>query len=162
MTLSFISGQSLNEKSEQEPLKIWGHIENGQIVKAEAPVISAQCIRVPVSDGHLAAVFVSFEKKPDKEEILARWKEFRGKPQILGLPHAPKQFITYMEEDNRPQTGIDRDIYGGMGITAGRLRSDNNFDWRFVGLSHNTLRGAAGGAMLGAELLAAEGYLTRK
>lgn len=158
--IPYIGGE--DEKSEQEPLKIWGHIENGQIVKAEAPVISAQCIRVPVSDGHLAAVFVSFEKKPDKEEILARWKEFRGKPQILGLPHAPEQFITYMEEDNRPQTGIDRDIYGGMGITAGRLRSDNNFDWRFVGLSHNTLRGAAGGAMLGAELLAAEGYLTRK
>ena len=158
--IPFIGGEE--EKSEQEPLKIWGHIDNGRIVKREAPVISAQCIRVPVSDGHLAAVFVSFEKKPEREEILARWKEFRGKPQILGLPHAPEQFITYMEEDNRPQTRLDRDICGGMGITAGRLRGDNSFDWRFVGLSHNTLRGAAGGAVLGAELLAAEGIITNK
>lgn len=158
--IPFIGGEE--EKSEQEPLKIWGHIENGKILSRKAPVISAQCIRVPVSDGHLAAVFVSFEKKPDRNEILARWSEFRGKPQILGLPHAPEQFITYMEDDNRPQTRLDRDICGGMGITAGRLRGDNSFDWRFVGLSHNTLRGAAGGAVLGAELLAAEGIIIKK
>ena len=158
--IPFIGGEE--EKSEQEPLKIWGQIENGKILSRKAPVISAQCIRVPVSDGHLAAVFVSFEKKPDRNEILARWSEFRGKPQLLGLPHAPEQFITYMEDDNRPQTRLDRDICGGMGITAGRLRGDNSFDWRFVGLSHNTLRGAAGGAVLGAELLAAEGIIIKK
>lgn len=155
--IPYIGGEE--EKSEQEPLKIWGSVKDGIIEKAASPVISTQCIRVPVSDGHLAAVFVSFDKKPTKEEILERWNSFKGKPQTLGLPHAPEQFITYFEEDNRPQTGIDRNIYGGMGISAGRLRGDNVYDWRFIGLSHNTLRGAAGGAMLGAELLAAEGYL---
>ena len=158
--IPYIGGE--DEKSEREPLRIWGTVENGVIVPATRPVISAQCIRVPVTDGHLAAVFVSFDRKPSKEEILERWRSFRGKPQELGLPHAPEQFITYFEENDRPQTHTERDIYGGMGITAGRLREDNNFDWRFIGLSHNTLRGAAGGAMLGAELLTALGYLTAK
>lgn len=158
--IPYIGGE--DEKSEREPLRIWGTVENGVIVPATRPVISAQCIRVPVTDGHLAAVFVSFDRKPSKEEILDRWRSFRGKPQELGLPHAPEQFITYFEENDRPQTHTERDIYGGMGITAGRLREDNNFDWRFIGLSHNTLRGAAGGAMLGAELLTALGYLTAK
>ena len=158
--IPYIGGE--DEKSEREPLRIWGTVENGVIVPATRPVISAQCIRVPVTDGHLAAVFVSFDRKPSKEEILERWRSFRGKPQELGLPHAPEQFITYFEENDRPQTHTERDIYGGMGITAGRLRGDNNFDWRFIGLSHNTLRGAAGGAMLGAELLTALGYLTAK
>lgn len=158
--IPYIGGE--DEKSEREPLRIWGTVENGVIVPATRPVISAQCIRVPVTDGHLAAVFVNFDRKPSKEEILERWRSFRGKPQELGLPHAPEQFITYFEENDRPQTHTERDIYGGMGITAGRLREDNNFDWRFIGLSHNTLRGAAGGAMLGAELLTALGYLTAK
>ena len=158
--IPYIGGEE--EKSEQEPLKIWGSIENGAIVKAKSPVITTQCIRVPVSDGHLAAVFVTFKKKPSKEEILRAWAEYSGKPQKLGLPSAPKQFIRYFEEDNRPQTKLDRDIEGGMGITAGRLREDTLYDWKFVGLSHNTLRGAAGGAVLIAELLASEGYITAK
>ena len=131
---------------------------HGVVVKADAPLITTQCIRVPVSNGHTAAVFVDFEKKPSKDEILARWKEFKGKPQILGLPSAPEQFITYFEEDNRPQAKLDRDIYGGMGVTAGRLREDIVYDYKFVGLSHNTLRGAAGGAVLIAELLYRLGY----
>ncbi len=146
------------EKSEQEPLRVWGHVENGEIVKADAPIITTQCIRVPVTDGHTAAVFVRFENKPTKEEILDAWKNFSGKPQELGLPHAPEQFITYFEEDNRPQAKLDRDIYGGMGVTVGRLREDTVYDYKFVGLSHNTLRGAAGGAVLIAELLYREGY----
>ena len=154
--IPFIGGEE--EKSEQEPLRVWGKVENGEIVKAEAPVITTQCIRVPVSDGHTAAVFVKFENKPTKEEILKAWKEFSGKPQELGLPHAPEQFITYFEEDNRPQAALDRDIYGGMGVTVGRLREDKIYDYKFVGLSHNTLRGAAGGAVLIAELLYREGY----
>ena len=156
--IPFIGGEE--EKSEQEPLRIWGKIENGEIVKAAAPVITTQCIRVPVSDGHTAAVFVKFAKKPTKEEILDAWKNFAGRPQELKLPHAPEQFITYFEEDNRPQAALDRDIYGGMGVTAGRLREDpaGIYDYKFVGLSHNTLRGAAGGAVLIAELLCAEGY----
>jgi len=158
--IPYIGGEE--EKSEQEPLRIWGRVENGEIVKAKSPLITTQCIRVPVSDGHLAAVFVSFEKKPEKEEILRRWKEFRGAPQELGLPSAPKQFITYFEEENRPQTGVDRMTEGGMGVCAGRLREDSMFDYKFVGLSHNTLRGAAGGAVLIAELLAVKGYLTCK
>jgi len=158
--IPYIGGEE--EKSEQEPLKIWGSIENGEIVKAKSPVITTQCIRVPVSDGHLAAVFVTFKKKPTKEQILKAWAEYSGKPQALGLPSAPKQFITYFEEDNRPQTGFDRDIEGGMGITAGRLREDSLYDYKFVGLSHNTLRGAAGGAVLIAELLTAEGYIQAK
>ena len=154
--IPYIGGEE--EKSEQEPLRVWGKVENGQIVKAESPVITTQCIRVPVTNGHTAAVFVKFRKNPTKEQILKAWKEFSGKPQALKLPHAPEQFITYFEEDNRPQAHIDRDIYGGMGVTAGRLREDTVYDWKFVGLSHNTLRGAAGGAVLIAELLHKEGY----
>ena len=154
--IPFIGGEE--EKSEQEPLRVWGKVENGQIVKAAAPLITTQCIRVPVTDGHPAAVFVKFRKKPTKEQILAAWKSFKGKPQDLGLPHAPAQFITYFEEDNRPQAALDRDIYGGMGVTVGRLRPDTLFDYKFVGLSHNTLRGAAGGAVLIAELLYRLGY----
>ncbi len=158
--IPYIGGEE--EKSEQEPLKIWGHIEGDKIVKAAAPLITTQCIRVPVSDGHTAAVFVTFENKPTKEEILNAWKEYKGKPQEMGLPSAPEQFITYFEEDNRPQAKLDRDIYKGMGITVGRLREDTVYDYKFVGLSHNTLRGAAGGAVLIAELLYREGYITKK
>ncbi len=158
--IPYIGGEE--EKSEQEPLRIWGHIENHAIVKAAAPLITTQCIRVPVTDGHMAAVFFRSEKKLEKEEILQRWKEFKGRPQILGLPHAPEQFITYFEEDNHPQTGIDRMVCGGMGVSAGRLRRDTMFDWKFVGLAHNTLRGAAGGALLGAELLTADGWIEAK
>ena len=154
--IPYIGGEE--EKSEQEPLKVWGSIENGEIVKAKSPVITTQCIRVPVTDGHTAAVFVKFRKKPTKEEILSAWRNFKGEPQILELPHAPKQFITYFEEDNRPQAKLDRDIYGGMGVTVGRLREDHVYDYKFVGLSHNTLRGAAGGAVLIAELLYKKGY----
>ena len=157
--IPYIGGEE--EKSEQEPLRVWGKVENGVIVKADAPIITTQCIRVPVTNGHTAAVFMSFERTPSKEEILQRWAEFKGLPQELELPSAPKQFITYFEEDNRPQCAVDRDIYGGMGITAGRLREDTMFDYKFVGLSHNTLRGAAGGAVLIAELLYREGYLTK-
>ena len=154
--IPFIGGEE--EKSEKEPLRVWGSVENGEIVPATAPVITTQCLRVPVTDGHTAAVFVKFENKPTKEEILDAWKNYQGKPQALGLPSAPEQFITYFEEDNRPQAKLDRDIYGGMGITAGRLREDTLYDYKFVGLSHNTLRGAAGGAVLIAELLYREGY----
>lgn len=154
--IPYIGGEE--EKSEQEPLRVWGKVENGEIVKAEAPVITTQCIRVPVTDGHTAAVFVKFENKPTKEQILEAWKSFKGKPQEMKLPHAPEQFITYFEEDNRPQAALDRDIYGGMGVTVGRLREDKLYDYKFVGLSHNTLRGAAGGAVLIAELLYKEGY----
>ena len=154
--IPYIGGEE--EKSEQEPLRVWGKVENGEIVKADAPVITTQCIRVPVTDGHTAAVFVKFRKKPSKEEILKAWAEFSGEPQALELPHAPKQFITYFEEDNRPQAALDRDIYGGMGVTVGRLREDKLYDYKFVGLSHNTLRGAAGGAVLIAELLYKKGY----
>ena len=154
--IPYIGGEE--EKSEQEPLKIWGKVENGEVVKADAPLITTQCIRVPVSDGHTAAVFVKFENKPSKEEIIKAWAEYAGKAQELELPSAPKQFITYFEEDNRPQAKLDRDIYGGMGITLGRLREDSVFDYKFVGLSHNTLRGAAGGAVLIAELLYKLGY----
>ena len=158
--IPYIGGEE--EKSEQEPLRIWGHIEDGAIVKAAAPLITTQCIRVPVIDGHMAAVFVSFEKKPTKDEILEAWKTFRGRPQELELPSAPAQFLTYFEEDNRPQTALDRDLYGGMGVSLGRLREDTMFDYKFVGLSHNTVRGAAGGAVLIAELLYREGYITAK
>ena len=154
--IPFIGGEE--EKSEQEPLRVWGRVENGAIVKAAAPVITTQCIRVPVTDGHTAAVFVKFRNKPTKEQILTAWKKFSGKPQELGLPHAPAQFITYFEEENRPQAALDRDLYGGMGVSVGRLREDALYDWKFVGLSHNTLRGAAGGAVLIAELLHREGY----
>lgn len=154
--IPYIGGEE--EKSEQEPLKVWGRIENGEIVKASEPVITTQCIRVPVTDGHTAAVFVKFRKKPTKEEILTAWRDFSGEPQKLGLPHAPEQFITYFEENDRPQARLDRDIYGGMGVTVGRLREDHVYDYKFVGLSHNTLRGAAGGAVLIAELLYKKGY----
>ena len=154
--IPYIGGEE--EKSEQEPLRVWGKVENGEIVKASSPVITTQCIRVPVTDGHTAAVFVKFRKKPTKEQILRAWAEFSGEPQELKLPHAPEQFITYFEEDNRPQAALDRDIYGGMGVTVGRLREDIVYDYKFVGLSHNTLRGAAGGAVLIAELLYKKGY----
>lgn len=154
--IPFIGGEE--EKSEREPLKIWGNIEGGEIVTANEPKITAQCLRVPVSDGHTAAVFVSFDKKPSKEEILQAWAEFAGEPQKLGLPSAPKQFLHYFEEDNRPQAKLDRMLENGMAVSVGRLREDIVFDYKFVCLSHNTLRGAAGGAVLMAELLAAKGY----
>ena len=155
--IPYIGGEE--EKSEKEPLKIWGYVENGEIVNATAPVITAQCLRVPVSDGHTAAVFVSFDKKPTKEEILTAWSNFAGVPQELKLPSAPAQFIRYFEEDNRPQAKLDRMEGNGMSVTVGRLREDIVFDYKFVGLSHNTLRGAAGGAVLLAELLTAKGYM---
>ncbi len=158
--IPYIGGEE--EKSEQEPLKIWGKVENGEIVKAAAPLITTQCIRVPVSDGHTAAVFVRFKNKPTKEQILEAWAEYSGKPQELELPHAPKQFIHYFEEDNRPQANVDRNLEGGMAISLGRLREDTLFDYKFVGLSHNTLRGAAGGAVEIAELLYRLGYLSAK
>ncbi len=154
--IPYIGGEE--EKSEQEPLKVWGAVKNGEIVKATSPVITTQCIRVPVTDGHTAAVFVKFRNKPTKEQILSAWKNFKGEPQYLELPHAPLQFITYFEEDNRPQARLDRDIYNGMGVSVGRLREDHVYDYKFVGLSHNTLRGAAGGAVLIAELLYKKGY----
>lgn len=158
--IPYIGGEE--EKSEQEPLRIWGKVINGEIVKAEGPVITTQCIRVPVTDGHTAAVFVSFEKKPTKEQIIHAWNNFKGLPQELSLPSAPKQFIKYFEEENRPQANLDRDYENGMGVTLGRLREDQVFDYKFVGLSHNTVRGAAGGAVLTAELLKAKGYITKK
>ena len=158
--IPYIGGEE--EKSEKEPLKVWGKIDGDKIVDNTDIKITSQCIRVPVTDGHLATTFVKFENKPSKEEILELWKSYSGRPQELELHTAPKQFITYFEEDNRPQTGVDRDIEGGMGVTAGRLREDNLFQWKFVGLSHNTLRGAAGGAMLTAELLTKLGYITAK
>ena len=156
--IPYIGGEE--EKSEREPLKIWGELRGGTIVPAEAPLITTQCIRVPVTDGHTAAVFVNFENKPPKEAIIAEWRTFRGVPQLLNLPSAPEHFITYFDEDDRPQIKLDRGIYGGMGITAGRLRPDTMFDYKFVGMSHNTLRGAAGGAVLIAELLFRQGYLS--
>ncbi len=155
--IPYIGGEE--EKSEREPLKIWGTLDGGQIRPASSPVITAQCLRVPVSDGHTAAVFASFEKKPQREEILSAWKNYKGLPQELQLPSAPKQFIHYFDEADRPQAKLDRDVEGGMAISAGRLREDSVFDVRFIGLSHNTLRGAAGGAVLLAELLAAEKYI---
>lgn len=158
--IPYISGEE--EKSEQEPLRIFGHIENGQIVKAEKPVITCQCIRVPVLNGHTAAVFVRFAKKPTKEQLIDRLVNYSGEPQKLGLPSAPKQFIRYMEEDNRPQVSLDVDYEKGMGISIGRLRPDTVYDYKFVGLSHNTLRGAAGGAVLCAELLKAKGFIDKK
>ena len=154
--IPYIGGEE--EKSEQEPLKVWGEIKGNEIVKAESPAITTQCLRVPVSDGHTAAVFVSFENKPSKEEILQAWKDFSGVPQELELPSAPKQFIHYFEENDRPQAKLDRDIEGGMAVSTGRLREDTQYDYKFVCLSHNTLRGAAGGGVLLAELLAAKGY----
>jgi aspartate-semialdehyde dehydrogenase len=159
--IPFIKGEE--EKSEQEPLKIWGTVAGGKIATATSPQITAQCIRVPVSDGHMAAVFVAFEKKPTREQILSAWKEFSGKPQQLKLPSAPVPFLQYFDDDTRPQTKLDRDNGNGQAISIGRLRPDNAmFDWRFVALSHNTVRGAAGGAVLTAELLASLGYLNAK
>ncbi len=158
--IPYIGGEE--EKSEQEPLRIWGSVENGEIIKASSPVITTQCIRVPVTDGHLAAVFVSFENKPSKEEIFKIWENYSGEPQTLQLPSAPKQFVKYFEEDNRPQTKLDRDIENGMGVTVGRLREDHMYDYKFVCLSHNTVRGAAGGAVLMAEYLKAKGYIQAK
>lgn len=155
--IPYIGGEE--EKSEKEPMKVWGKIEGDKIVDATSPKITTQCLRVPVSDGHTAAVFVSFEKKPSIDEIKQAWKDFSGEPQALGLPSAPKQFLNYFEEDNRPQAKLDRDLEGGMAISIGRLREDTVYDYKFVCLSHNTLRGAAGGAVLMAELLAAKGYM---
>ena len=155
--IPFIGGEE--EKSEKEPLKIWGKVEGNVIVDADSPNFTAQCIRVPVSNGHMGAVFVRFENKPSKEEILNIWKDFAGRAQELELPHAPKQFLNYFEEDNMPQTKLQRDLEGGMAISVGRLREDTQYDYKFVCLSHNTLRGAAGGAVLMAELLCAEGYM---
>lgn len=157
--IPYIGGEE--EKSEQEPLKIWGKVENGVIVNAIEPNITAQCIRVPVLDGHLATIFVNFENKPSIDEIKDIWKNFKGRAQELNLPSAPKQFIHYFEEDNRPQTHTERELEGGMAISAGRLREDSQYDYKFIGLSHNTLRGAAGGAVLMAELLCAEGYIEK-
>ena len=158
--IPYIGGEE--EKSEQEPLRIWGHIENGVIVKAESTVITCQCIRVPVLNGHTAAVFVKFKKKPTKEQLIEKLVNFKGIPQELELPSAPKQFIQYLEEDNRPQVSLDVDFEHGMGISVGRLREDTVYDYKFVGLSHNTVRGAAGGAVLCAELLTAKGYIAAK
>lgn len=158
--IPYIGGEE--EKSEQEPLRIWGEIQDGAIVKAAEPVITCQCIRVPVLNGHTAAVFVKFRKKPTKEELIDRLVNFRGLPQELALPSAPKQFMQYMEEDNRPQVSLDVDFENGMGVSVGRLREDTVYDYKFVGLSHNTVRGAAGGAVLCAELLTAQGYITAK
>ena len=158
--IPYIGGEE--EKSEKEPLRIWGEIKDGQIVPAEGPVITCQCIRVPVLNGHTAAVFVRFKKKPTKEQLIEKLNSFSGEPQRLGLPSAPKQFIRYLEEDNRPQVSLDVDYENGMGVNVGRLREDILFDYKFVGLSHNTVRGAAGGAILCAELLKAQGYITAR
>ena len=154
--IPYIGGEE--EKSEKEPLKIWGHIEDGRIVNNDEIEITTQCLRVPVSDGHMAAVFVTFENKPSIEEMKRLWKEYAGEPQRLELPSAPKQFLHYFEEDNCPQTRLHRDLEGGMAVSIGRIRPDTQYDYKFVCLSHNTLRGAAGGAVLTAELLAAKGY----
>ncbi len=158
--IPYIGGEE--EKSEQEPLRIWGHIENGEIVKAQEPKITCQCIRVPVLNGHTAAVFVKFRKQPTKEQLIDRLVNFKGYPQEMKLPSAPEQFIRYMEEDNRPQVQLDVDYERGMGVSVGRIREDSVYDWKFVGLSHNTVRGAAGGAVLCAETLKAKGYITKK
>ena len=158
--IPYIGGEE--EKSEQEPLRLWGKVEDGVIKKAALPVITCQCIRVPVLNGHTAAVFVKFNKKPSKEELIDRLVNFKGVPQELDLPSAPKQFIQYLEEDNRPQVKADVDYEKGMGVSVGRLREDTVYDFKFVGLSHNTVRGAAGGAVLCAETLKAKGYITAK
>ena len=158
--IPYIGGEE--EKSEQEPLKVWGTVENGAIKKADAPAITAQCLRVPVSNGHTAAVFVSFKTKPTMDEMKQIWANFEGRAQELNLPTAPKQFLNYFEEDNRPQAKLDRDLEGGMAVSIGRLRPDTQYDYKFVSLSHNTLRGAAGGGVLLAELLCAEGYIDQR
>jgi aspartate-semialdehyde dehydrogenase len=154
--IPYIGGEE--EKSETEPLKVWGKVEGEKIVLAETPNITTQCLRVPVSDGHTAAVFVSFDKKPTVDEIKQRWADFKGEPQTLDLPSAPKQFIHYFEEPDRPQAKLDRNLENGMAVSVGRLREDKQYDYKFVCLSHNTLRGAAGGGVLLAELLAEKGY----
>ena len=158
--IPYIGGEE--EKSEKEPLRIWGEIKDGIIVPAESPLITCQCIRVPVLNGHTAAVFVKFKKKPSKQQLIAALETYRGVPQEKNLPSAPRQFIRYLEEENRPQVSLDVDYENGMGVTVGRLREDTVYDWKFVGLSHNTVRGAAGGAVLCAELLKAQGYLAAK
>ncbi len=158
--IPYIGGEE--EKSEKEPLRIWGEIKDGVIVPAKTPVITCQCIRVPVLNGHTAAVFVKFKKQPTKEQLIAALEQFKGIPQELSLPSAPKQFIRYLHEDNRPQVSMDVNFENGMGVSVGRLREDIVYDWKFVGLSHNTVRGAAGGAVLCAELLKAQGYITAK
>ena len=158
--IPYIAGEE--EKSEKEPLRIWGRVENGQIVPATEPRITCQCVRVPVLNGHTAAVFVNLRKKASKEELLEALTSFKGEPQTLGLPSAPKQFIQYLEEDNRPQVLMDVNYERGMGVSVGRLRPDTLYDWKFIGLSHNTLRGAAGGAVLCAELLRAKGWIEAK
>ena len=158
--IPYIGGEE--EKSEKEPLRIWGKVEDGVIVPATEPKITCQCIRIPVLNGHTAAVFVKFRKKATKEQLIEKLLAFKGAPQELNLPSAPKQFIQYMQEDNRPQVTLDVDYENGMGISIGRIREDSIYDWKFVGLSHNTVRGAAGGAVLCAELLKAKGYITAK
>ncbi len=158
--IPYIGGEE--EKSEKEPLRIWGEVKDGVIVPAQSPVITCQCIRVPVLDGHTAAVFVKFKKKPTKEQLIEKLVTFKGVPQELDLPSAPKQFIQYLEEDNRPQVSMDVNYEHGMGVSVGRIREDSVYDWKFVGLSHNTVRGAAGGAVLCAELLKVQGYIAKK
>lgn len=159
--IPFIGGEE--EKSELEPLRIWGKVVDGEIKMAEdGPKITSQCIRVPVLYGHTASVFVNFEKKPTKEQIIEKWESFSGEPQALNLPSAPKQFIRYMEEENRPQVKLDVDYENGMGVSMGRLREDSIYDYKFIGLSHNTIRGAAGGAVLCAEMLVAKGFISKK
>ena len=158
--IPYIGGEE--EKSEKEPLRVWGEVKDGEIIPATSPVITCQCIRVPVLNGHTAAVFVKFKKKPTKEQLIEKLRAFKGLPQELELPSAPKQFIQYLEEDNRPQVTLDVDYENGMGVSVGRLREDTVYDWKFIGLSHNTLRGAAGGAVLCAETLKAQGYITKK
>ncbi len=158
--IPYIGGEE--EKSEQEPLKVFGHIENGEIVKAEGPIITSQCIRVPVLNGHTATVFLNFKGNPTKEELIDRLEKFSGKPQELNIPSAPKQFIQYLSDCDRPQVSLDVDYENGMGVSIGRLRKDTIFDWKFVGLAHNTVRGAAGGAVESAEMLKALGYITKK
>lgn len=158
--IPYIGGEE--EKSEKEPLRIWGKVENGVIVPATSPVITCQCIRVPILNGHTAAVFVKFRGKPTKEQLIEKLRSFSGEPQRLGLPSAPKHFIQYLEDDNRPQVALDVNYENGFGISVGRLREDTVYDWKFVGLSHNTVRGAAGGGVLCAELLKAQGYIEAK
>ena len=158
--IPYIGGEE--EKSEKEPLKLWGKIENGEIVPATEPVITSQCVRVPVLNGHTASVFVKFRKKPTKEQLIQAMREFKGLPQELNLPSAPNPFIQYLEEDNRPQVTEDVNYENGMGVSVGRLREDTVYDFKFIGLSHNTVRGAAGGAILCAETLKAKGYIQKK
>ena len=158
--IPYIGGEE--EKSEQEPLRVLGTVENGQIVKAALPKITCQCVRVPVLDGHTAAVFINFEKKPTKEQLIEKLRVYKGYPQEANLPSAPKQFIRYLEEENRPQVTLDVNFEKGMGVSIGRLREDSMYDYKFIGLSHNTVRGAAGGAVLCAEALTAKGYIKAK